>query len=68
MIKIDDNEYLELEEVLKMTGMKQASLYEKVRYHCFPQPEKKQIEIKFLRKRNLWKKSDIENYIESTRK
>ena len=65
---VDDEEYVDLEEVVKMTGLSQANLYIKMRYKEFPQSKKKQVELKFLRKRALWKKSEIEEYIERTKK
>lgn len=65
---LDNEEYIDLEEVVKMTGLSQANLYIKMRYKEFPKSEKKQIELKFLRKRALWKKSEIEAYIKASKK
>ena len=68
--KIDGEEYIDLEDVEKLVGMKQTLIYEKMRYNAFPKPEKKQIPttVTFVKKRSLWKRSDIEAYIEDDRK
>jgi predicted DNA-binding transcriptional regulator AlpA len=63
---VNNEEYLDLEDLEKLVGMKQTLIYEKVRHNKFPKPEKKQVKISFLRKRSLWKLSDIEAYLEST--
>jgi predicted DNA-binding transcriptional regulator AlpA len=60
-IIIDGEKYLNLEEILKITGIKQTELYGRMKYGDFPKPEYKKI-------RALWKKSVIEEYIESKRK
>ena len=67
---IDNEEYIDLEDVIEMTGIKQTLLYEKMRYNSFPKPEKKQLPttVTFVKKRSLWKKSEINEYLESTRK
>lgn len=65
---VNNEEYLDLEEVVKMTGLSQANLYIKMRYEDFPKSEKKQVELTFLRKRALWKKSDIEAYLAKSEK
>lgn len=60
-IIIDGEEYLKLEDVIKLTGLKQTNLYIKMKYNEFPKPENKKI-------RALWKKSEIDEYLESTKK
>lgn len=65
---IDNEEYIELSDVQEMVGIKQTLIYEKVRYGQFPQPQEKKVDITFKRKRKLWKKSEIEEYIERTKK
>jgi predicted DNA-binding transcriptional regulator AlpA len=57
-VLIDGEEYIEREDVIKMTGMGGTVLYEKMRYDRFPKPEIKLIPA--TRRRSLWKKSDIE--------
>ena len=64
--KIDGEEYVDLDEVEKLVGMKQTLIYEKMRYDQFPKSEKKKIDITFKRERSLWKKSDIDDYINKT--
>lgn len=66
--KIDGEEYVDLDEVEKLVGMKQTLIYEKMRYDQFPKSEKKKIDITFKRERSLWKKSEIDEYLESTKK
>jgi predicted DNA-binding transcriptional regulator AlpA len=63
---IDNEEYLDLDEVIKLTGINQAYIYMKIKYEGFPKPENKTVPTP--RKRKLWKKSEIETYIELTRK
>ena len=69
-LKIDDEEYVDLEEVMKITGLKQSNLYIKMKYNEFPKSEKKPISktVTFVKKHALWKLSEIEEYIESQRK
>lgn len=54
-IVIDDVEYMTLEEVQEMLSTNKTSVYEKMRYNCFPKPLK-------LKARSLWKRSEIEAY------
>lgn len=70
LMKFTENneEYLDLKEVVKMTGLSQAYLYIKMKYEDFPKPEKKQVKLTFLRKRALWKRSEIEDYIAKQKK
>ena len=65
---IDNEEYIELSDVEEMVGIKQTLIYEKVRYGQFPQPQEKKVDITFKRKRKLWKRSEIEEYVERTKK
>ncbi len=60
---IDNEEYLNIDEVSKITGSSQASLYVKIRYNEFPKPQTKDVLISDIRKRKLWKRSEIEAYI-----
>jgi predicted DNA-binding transcriptional regulator AlpA len=60
-IIINGTEYLLLPDVSKMVGLKQSTLHEKMRYDRFPKPLK--IDI-----RSVWKKSEIEEYMEKNRK
>ena len=64
--EIDGEEYLDLREVEGLVGMKQTLIYEKMRYGQFPKHEKKPVVDTV--KRSLWKRSEIEEYIESQRK
>ena len=57
-IIIDEEEYLKLEDVLELTGLKQTNLYVKIKCKEFPKPEHMKI-------RALWKKVDIEKYIKT---
>jgi predicted DNA-binding transcriptional regulator AlpA len=61
---IDEEEYIELQDVLKMTGINQTDLYIKIKYNEFPK-QKKMI-VPTPRKRSLWKKSEIDAYLEAT--
>lgn len=54
---IDNEEYLTQEEVEQKVGLKQTALNTLVRFGHFPKPLKLEI-------RKLWKKSDIETYLE----
>ena len=65
---IDNEEYIELSDVQDMVGIKSTLIYEKVRYGQFPKPQEKKIDITFKRKRKLWKRSEIEEYIKRTKK
>jgi predicted DNA-binding transcriptional regulator AlpA len=60
---IDNEEYIDLEELEKLVGMKQTRIYEKMRYNVFPKSEKKKIPITFVRKHSLWKRCDIDEYL-----
>jgi predicted DNA-binding transcriptional regulator AlpA len=60
-ININGEKYLSLKEVLKVINISQASLYEKLRYNCFPKPFKPE-------SRSFWKESEIEEYKEKNRK
>jgi predicted DNA-binding transcriptional regulator AlpA len=64
---VDNEEYLDLKDLEKLVGMKQTLIYEKIRHNKFPKSEKKQVKITFLRKRSLWKRSEIDAYLEKTR-
>ena len=61
VINVDGEKYIRLEDVLEATGIKQSTLYVKIRCKEFPKPENMKI-------RALWKLSEIEEYIESQRK
>lgn len=65
---IDNEEYLDLSDVEELVGIKQTLIYERVRYGKFPKPREKKVDITFKRKRKLWKKSEIEEYIELSKK
>ena len=56
---IDNEEYLTQEEVEELIGLKQTALNTLVRFGHFPAPLKLEI-------RKLWKRSEVEAYIEST--
>ena len=56
---IDNEEYLTQEEVEELVGLKQTSLNTLVRFGHFPAPLKLEI-------RKLWKRSEVEAYIESS--
>ena len=61
-VVINGKKYIILEEVLKRVGLKQAKLYEMLRYDRFPQPFKPI-------SRAYWLESDIDNFIkEKTQK
>ena len=60
-ISINGEKYLRLEDVLKVTEMKQSTLYALMKYGHFPASFNMKI-------RALWKRSEIEEYIESQRK
>lgn len=66
---IDNEEYVDSEDVQNLVGIKQTLLYEKVRYGQFPRPYEKKVDVTltFKRKRKLWKRSEIEAYIESNK-
>ncbi len=58
-ININGEEYLSIHEVLELVKMSQASVYERMRYDRFPKAFKPEY-------RSYWKRSEIEEYIEST--
>jgi predicted DNA-binding transcriptional regulator AlpA len=60
-ININGDKYLFLEEVLDRVNMKQTDLYIKMKYKEFPRPFKPE-------KRTFWKESEVEAYLEKTRK
>ena len=60
-ININGEEYLSIREVLAIVKMSQASVYEKMRYDRFPKAFKPEY-------RAYWKKSEIEEYVERTKK
>ena len=55
---IDNEEYLTQEEIEELIGLKQTALNTLVRFGYFPKPLKLEI-------RKLWKRSEVEAYIES---
>lgn len=57
-ININGEEYLSIHEVVDMTKMSQASVYEKMRYDRFPKAFKPE-------SRAFWKRSEIEAYIKN---
>ena len=59
-IIINGTKYLLLRDVSEMVGLKQSTLYEKMRYNHFPKPLKVDI-------RSIWKLSDINEYLEGRR-
>ena len=59
--QINNETYVTLEDVEKMIDLKRTSISMLVRFCGFPKPEK--IEI-----RKAWKLSDIEEYIEKSKK
>ena len=58
---VDNEEYLILEEVEKLVGLKEASIAMRVRFSDFPKPVKLEI-------RQAWKRSEIEDYIAKQKK
>jgi predicted DNA-binding transcriptional regulator AlpA len=58
---IDGVEVLDVKAVLELTGLHNTKLYELLRYDRFPKPL-------VVKNKNFWKKSEIEEYMESTRK
>jgi predicted DNA-binding transcriptional regulator AlpA len=59
-ININGEKCLSLKEVLEIVNTSQASLYEKLRYNCFPKPFKPE-------SRSFWKESGVDAYLEKTR-
>jgi predicted DNA-binding transcriptional regulator AlpA len=57
-ILINGEEFLDVDNVLELTALNYTKLYELLRYSIFPKPIR-------MKNRNLWKKSDIEAYLES---
>ena len=60
-IIFENEEYLSIEDVEKLVNQKSPTIDVKVRYGVFPKPIKLPV-VKF------WKRTEIESYIESTRK
>lgn len=60
-VLIENTEYLYKEEVAKKLGIAEPTLIVKIRAKEIPLPLK-------LRSKNLWKKSDIESYLASSKK
>lgn len=60
-ILIDNEEYLNIDDVEKLVGQKSTTIDVKVRYGVFPSP----IKLPTLK---FWKLSEIEEYLENTRK
>ena len=58
---VDNEEYLVLEEVEKLVGLKETSIAMRVRFSDFPKPVKLEI-------RQAWKRSEIEDYIAKQKK
>ena len=58
---VDNEEYLVLEEVEKLVGLKETSIAMRVRFSDFPKPVKLEI-------RQAWKRSEIEDYITKQKK
>jgi predicted DNA-binding transcriptional regulator AlpA len=57
---VEGQEYLTLDEVEELVGMKQTSIHTRVRFGHFPKPIKLEI-------RMAWKKSEIDEYLDRTR-
>jgi predicted DNA-binding transcriptional regulator AlpA len=60
-MQIDGEEVLDIKGVSKMTGLNINKVYELLRYDRFPKPI-------VVKNKNFWKESEIEEYIESTRR
>jgi predicted DNA-binding transcriptional regulator AlpA len=56
---LDGERYLDENEVLEKIKMSRATLYIKMKYENFPKPKKQ---------KKAWKESDIEEYLEKSRK
>jgi predicted DNA-binding transcriptional regulator AlpA len=62
-ITINGEEFLDIDDVIRITGINRTDLYVKIKYNAFPTPESKPITLSVIRKKKLWKKSDIEAYV-----
>lgn len=58
---IDGAEVIDIAEVSQITGYNLNKLYELLRYKLFPEPIK-------IKNKNLWKKSEIEEYLAKAKK
>ncbi|MDR2157706.1 MAG: AlpA family phage regulatory protein [Holosporaceae bacterium] len=58
---VDNENYVTLEDVEKLVGLKESSIYMRVRFGHFPEPRKFEI-------RQAWKLSEIEEYIQNNKK
>jgi predicted DNA-binding transcriptional regulator AlpA len=58
---INGKEVLDTRQVLKLTGYSNTKLHELMRYEKFVNPLK-------YKNKNFWYKSDIEEYLETTRR
>ncbi len=65
-IIIENEKYIERQDVIKVTGINQTDLYVKLKYEDFPQPHMK--EGLMPCKRKLWKLSDVEDYLKTNPK
>jgi predicted DNA-binding transcriptional regulator AlpA len=54
---VNDEKYITMEDVEKLVGLKESSIYMRVRFGHFPQPIKWEV-------RQAWKKTDIEEYLQ----
>ena len=55
-ILINGEEFLDVDNVLKLTTLNYTKLYELLRYNVFPKPVS-------IKNKNFWKKSEIEAYL-----
>lgn len=61
IVFIDNEEYLSIDEVMKLTGYKEDTINRKFEKGEIPRP------VKFYT-RNFWKESDIKSYLRSLKK
>ncbi|MDR2157703.1 MAG: helix-turn-helix domain-containing protein [Holosporaceae bacterium] len=60
-MQVDGEEVCDVREVSELTNLNLNKIYELLRYNLFVKPI-------VVKNKNFWKKSDIEEYIEKSRK
>ena len=68
IFKIDDEKFLDLEEVLKIMGWSFRDYYDAFMAGQFPKPQNRNVIMKCERTKQLWPKSVIDNFIRERRK
>ena len=68
IFKIDNEKFLDLEEVLKITGWSFKDYYYELMKGHFPKSRDKKVVVKLERTKRLWSKADIDAFLKERRK